>query len=101
MSRLALIFSLTLALMFFFSPRLRADPPFHAQVLVFIPAYEGSKLYDTDLAQRAMIHRASGEAPTPSEMRTSILHCACPTRWKRGRCSTQAPSTSTTGSSRA
>ena len=44
----------TLALMFFFSlvrPS-RADSPLHAQVLVFLPAYEGSKLYDPDLEKR-------------------------------------------------
>ncbi len=28
----------------------RAEGPLHAQVLVFLPAYEGSKLYDPDLA---------------------------------------------------
>jgi pimeloyl-ACP methyl ester carboxylesterase len=36
---------------FAFSPFLRADAPLHAQVLVFLPAYEGSKLYDPDLAE--------------------------------------------------
>jgi pimeloyl-ACP methyl ester carboxylesterase len=52
------VLSLTLGLMFsfFFSPRLRADIPLHAQVLVFLPAYEGSKLYDPTLA-------AKGEDP--------------------------------------
>jgi len=41
-------------LIFFFSlsPSLRADNPLHAQVLVFLPAYEGSKLYDPDLAEK-------------------------------------------------
>jgi pimeloyl-ACP methyl ester carboxylesterase len=39
-----------LALMLLFSPRLRAEAPLHAQVVVFIPAYEGSALYDPDLA---------------------------------------------------
>jgi len=42
------------ALMFFvsiFRP-VRADIPLHAQVLVFVPAYEGSKLYDPDLAAK-------------------------------------------------
>jgi len=34
---------------FLLSPFLRADIPLHAQVLVFLPAYEGSKLYDPDL----------------------------------------------------
>jgi pimeloyl-ACP methyl ester carboxylesterase len=41
-----------LALMLFFTPRLRAEPPLHRQVLVFIPAYEGSALYDPDLADK-------------------------------------------------
>jgi pimeloyl-ACP methyl ester carboxylesterase len=36
---------------FAFSPFLHADAPLHAQVLVFLPAYEGSKLYDPDLAE--------------------------------------------------
>lgn len=40
-----------------FSPFLRAEAPLHAQVLVFLPAYEGSKLYDPDLAE--------GEADPP------------------------------------
>ncbi len=44
--------ALTLALMFLFTPRLRAEPPLHAQVLVFLPAYEGSKLYDPDLVPK-------------------------------------------------
>lgn len=46
-----LILTLTQALMlsFFFSPSLCADAPLHSQVLVFIPAYEGSKLYDPTL----------------------------------------------------
>jgi len=52
MSRAVLFLSLTLALMLFFSPRLRAAPPLHAQVLVFLPAYEGSKLYDPTLAKK-------------------------------------------------
>ncbi|MCE0484192.1 MAG: alpha/beta fold hydrolase [Methylacidiphilales bacterium] len=43
---------LTLAAMFFLFPRLRAETPLHAQVLVFIPAYEGSALYDTTLFAR-------------------------------------------------
>jgi hypothetical protein len=38
--------------MFLFSPFLRADNPLHSQVLVFLPAYEGSKLYDPDLAEK-------------------------------------------------
>src|SRR5438477_77965 len=37
---------------FVFSPFLRADAPLHAQVLVFLPAYEGSKLYDPNLVQK-------------------------------------------------
>lgn len=48
--RLALI--LTLELMLFFAPRLRAEHPLHSQVLVFLPAYEGVKLYDSDLADK-------------------------------------------------
>jgi pimeloyl-ACP methyl ester carboxylesterase len=36
----------------FFSSQVRADPPLHAQVLVFIPAYEGSKLYDPTLNEK-------------------------------------------------
>jgi Lecithin:cholesterol acyltransferase len=44
--------ALTLASMLFFSPRLRADPMLHSQVLVFLPAYEGSKLYDPDLGKK-------------------------------------------------
>jgi len=46
------ILPVTLALMLFFTPRLRAEAPLHAQVLVFIPAYEGSALYDPDLADK-------------------------------------------------
>jgi len=38
--------------MLFFTPRVRADHVLHNQVLVFIPAYEGSKLYDPDLAKK-------------------------------------------------
>jgi pimeloyl-ACP methyl ester carboxylesterase len=33
----------------FFAPQLRADSPLHSSVLVFVPAYEGSKLYDPTL----------------------------------------------------
>jgi pimeloyl-ACP methyl ester carboxylesterase len=33
----------------FLAPLLRADSPLHSNVLVFIPAYEGSKLYDPTL----------------------------------------------------
>ena len=36
----------------FFSVFARADSPLHAQVLVFVPAYEGSKLYDPDLVDK-------------------------------------------------
>jgi pimeloyl-ACP methyl ester carboxylesterase len=43
---------LALTLVLFFSPRVRAEPPLHANVLVFIPAYEGSKLYDPDLDKK-------------------------------------------------
>lgn len=41
---------LAVGLIFFAAP-LRADPPLHANVLVFIPAYEGSKLYDPTLGK--------------------------------------------------
>jgi pimeloyl-ACP methyl ester carboxylesterase len=41
-----------LALTFFFSPRVRADNPLHAQVLVFVPAYEASKLFDPTLEKK-------------------------------------------------
>lgn len=37
---------------FAFSTPLRAEGPLHSQVLVFLPAYEGSKLYDPDLAKK-------------------------------------------------
>jgi hypothetical protein len=40
---------LGLTLVLFFSSRARAQSPLHANVLVFIPAYEGSKLYDPNL----------------------------------------------------
>jgi pimeloyl-ACP methyl ester carboxylesterase len=40
---------LTMAWLPFFSSQVRAEPPLHSQVLVFIPAYEGSKLYDPTL----------------------------------------------------
>jgi hypothetical protein len=42
---------LALAIMLFFSlfRPARADNPLHSQVLVFLPAYEGSKLYDPTL----------------------------------------------------
>ncbi len=43
---------LALALMFLFTPRLRAERLLHTQVVVFIPAYEGSTLYDCDLAKK-------------------------------------------------
>ncbi|MCE0497734.1 MAG: alpha/beta fold hydrolase [Methylacidiphilales bacterium] len=46
------ILPVTLALMLFITPRLRAEAPLHAQVLVFIPAYEGSALYDPNLADK-------------------------------------------------
>jgi len=51
--KLCFVPGLTLALMlsFLLSPFLCADQPLHAQVLVFLPAYEGSKLYDPDLAE--------------------------------------------------
>jgi hypothetical protein len=52
MIRLILLLGLTLALMLFFSSRVRADHAYHNQVLVFIPAYEGSKLYDPDLVKK-------------------------------------------------
>jgi len=44
--------ALPLMLFFAFSTSLRADNPLHARVLVFLPAYEGSKLYDPDLAEK-------------------------------------------------
>jgi hypothetical protein len=43
---------LTMAWLPFFSRAVRADPPLHSQVLVFIPAYEGSKLYDPTLNEK-------------------------------------------------
>ncbi len=47
---------LGVVLMFFISFRSRADAPaltaLHAQVVVFIPAYEGSKLFDPTLASK-------------------------------------------------
>ncbi len=46
------ILALAVMFLFSFSPRTRADSPIHARVLVFIPAYEGSKLYDPDLGAR-------------------------------------------------
>jgi hypothetical protein len=52
MIRLTFLLGLTLALMFFFPSRVRADHALHQQVLVFVPAYEGSKLYDPDLAKK-------------------------------------------------
>ena len=52
MSRANLLCGLTLALMLFFTPRVRADHTVHSQVVVFIPAYEGSKLYDPTLAEK-------------------------------------------------
>ena len=47
-----LLLSLALATMLFlpFCRTVQADNPLHTQVLVFLPAYEGSKLYDPDLA---------------------------------------------------
>jgi pimeloyl-ACP methyl ester carboxylesterase len=47
-----LLFGLTLGLMLFFASRARADQALHNQVLVFVPAYEGSKLYDPDLVKK-------------------------------------------------
>jgi hypothetical protein len=41
--------ALAAMLLFSFLRPVRADGPLHAQVLVFLPAYEGSKLYDPDL----------------------------------------------------
>jgi len=52
MARLFIFCGLTLALMLFLPSRARADHPLHSQVLVFIPAYEGSKLYDADLGKK-------------------------------------------------
>jgi pimeloyl-ACP methyl ester carboxylesterase len=47
----ALFLALVWSLLSAFLPA-RAEYPLHANVLVFIPAYEGSKLYDPDLADR-------------------------------------------------
>jgi len=44
-----LLFALALMLFLSFFRPARADYPLHSQVLVFIPAYEGSKLYDSTL----------------------------------------------------
>jgi pimeloyl-ACP methyl ester carboxylesterase len=65
---------LALAAMLFFSPRVRADPPLHANVLVFLPAYEGSKLYDPTLGK-------TGDEPVCvwgdiDAIRSSRLYCA-------------------------
>jgi pimeloyl-ACP methyl ester carboxylesterase len=48
------VLALLLASMLFFSffRSARAEAPLHSQVLVFLPAYEGSKLYDPDLADK-------------------------------------------------
>jgi pimeloyl-ACP methyl ester carboxylesterase len=46
------ILTLVLSFLSAFSPFARADSPLHAQVLVFLPAYEGSKLYDPDLSDK-------------------------------------------------
>ena len=43
---------LTLAFALLLSPMLRAERPVHNQVLVFLPAYEGSTLSDPDLADK-------------------------------------------------
>ncbi len=45
-----LTLALALMLSFLFSRSVHADTPLHSQVLVFLPAYEGSKLYDPGLA---------------------------------------------------
>jgi pimeloyl-ACP methyl ester carboxylesterase len=50
--KLPLSVGFVLGLMLFFSPRVRADAPLHAQVLVFVPAYEASKLYDPTLLDK-------------------------------------------------
>jgi pimeloyl-ACP methyl ester carboxylesterase len=47
-----LLVTLAVILLSALAPSLRADSPLHAQVLVFLPAYEGSKLYDPDLAAK-------------------------------------------------
>src|ERR1700683_3757343 len=44
--------ALGLMLSFLLPSRLRADIPLHSQVLFFLPAYEGSKLYDPDLVPK-------------------------------------------------
>ena len=46
------VLALALTLLFACPQFLHADSPLHAQVLVFLPAYEGSKLYDPDLAAK-------------------------------------------------
>jgi hypothetical protein len=52
-----LVLALAAMLLFSFFRPVRADGPLHAQILVFLPAYEGSKLYDPDLADEG------GDAP--------------------------------------
>jgi pimeloyl-ACP methyl ester carboxylesterase len=47
-----LALALASTLVFSFAAPTRADGPLHAQVLVFLPAYEGSKLYDPTLAEK-------------------------------------------------
>jgi pimeloyl-ACP methyl ester carboxylesterase len=66
---------LSVALFSFFASRVQAEPPqLHTQVLVFIPAYEGSMLYDPDLAAKG------GSAPcvwgSVDAIRTSDLYFA-------------------------
>jgi predicted alpha/beta-hydrolase family hydrolase len=65
---------LTLVLSSFFIARARAEKPLHSQVLVFLPAYEGSMLYDPHLEKKG------GEAPcvwgTLGAIRSSDLYLA-------------------------
>ena len=42
-----------LAALLAFAPSLRASPPLHAEVLVFIPGYEASQLFDSNLESPA------------------------------------------------
>ncbi len=65
---------LTLVLFSFLTSRVRAEQPLHSQVLVFLPAYEGSMLYDPQLAK-------TGEEPpcvwgTLGAIRSSDLYLA-------------------------
>jgi hypothetical protein len=76
--------ALTLALMFLFTSP--GGAPLHSRVLVFVPAYEGSKLYDPTLA-------AEGDDPPcvwgdldAIRDSNSTSPCGCRTRSWPGRC---------------